>query len=77
MARPTAEYGTTTRTARLRLPVRPKPYYRHVGPGKSIGYIRREPGPGAWIVREWIAGRYATRTIGAADDLGAPMAATC
>lgn len=70
MARPSAEHITTNKTARLRLAPRPKPYYRHVGPGKSLGYIRREAGPGAWIVREWNAGRYATRIIGMADDLG-------
>jgi len=70
MARPSAEYITTTKTARLRLEPRPKPYYRHVGPSKSLGYIRREAGPGAWLVREWNAGRYATRVIGVADDLG-------
>lgn len=69
MARPSAEYSTTTKTARVRLEPRPKPYYRHVGPGKSLGYIRRDPLPGSWIVREWIAGRYVTRVMGAADDV--------
>lgn len=70
MARPSAEHDTTTKTARLRLEPRPKPYYRHVGPGKSLGYIRREAGPGSWLVREWSAGRYKTRVLGMADDLG-------
>jgi integrase len=69
MARPSKEYVTTTKTARVRLIARPKPYYRHVGPGKSLGYIRREPLPGSWIVREWNAGRYATRIVGSADDV--------
>ncbi len=41
MARPSAEYITTNKTARLRLAPRPKPYYRHVGPNKGLGYIRR------------------------------------
>lgn len=70
MARPTAEYPTTTKTARLRLPPRVKPYFRHVGPSKSLGYIRRKAGPGSWIVREWTGGLYATRIIGVADDVG-------
>lgn len=70
MARPSAEHLTTTKTARVRLAARPKPYYRHVGPGKSLGYIRRAAGPGSWLVREWNAGRYATRVLGMADDLG-------
>ena len=70
MARPSAEYITTNKTARLRLAPRPKPYYRHVGPNKGLGYIRREAGPGSWLVREWNAGRYLTRVLGMADDLG-------
>lgn len=70
MARPSAEYNTTTKAARARLKPRPKPYYRHVGPGKGLGYIKREAGPGSWLVREWEAGRYKSRIIGMADDLG-------
>lgn len=73
MARPTADYDTKTKTARERLEPRKKPYFRSVGTGKSLGYIRRDgDAPGAWIIREWIAGRYVTRTIGIADDLGRP-----
>jgi integrase len=70
VARPTAEYETKSKTARLRLAVRPKAYYRGVGGGKSLGYIRRDSGPGSWLVREWIGGRYSHRIIGSADDLG-------
>jgi integrase len=70
MARPSAEYDTKTKTARLRLEPRAKPYFRTVGPGKSLGYIRRESGPGSWLVREWAAGRYKTRITGMADDIG-------
>ncbi len=70
MARPSAEYNTTTKTARKLLKPRPKPYYRHVGPGKGLGYVRREAGPGSWLVREWSGGRYTTRVLGMADDLG-------
>jgi integrase len=70
MARPTAEYNTKNPTARARLKPRRKPYYRSAGGVKSLGYIRRATGPGTWIVREWSAGRYITRSIGFADDIG-------
>ncbi|MEP7070044.1 MAG: tyrosine-type recombinase/integrase, partial [Usitatibacter sp.] len=80
MARPSKEFDLTTKTARKRLDTkrkkggkgleRRKPYYRTVGASKSLGYIRREDGPGSWIVREWENGRYKTRVIGLADDIG-------
>jgi integrase len=71
MARQAKEYTTTTKTARAKLGARPKPYYRQIGPGKTLGYLRRDSGPGAWVVRERIAGRYTFRTLGTADDLAA------
>jgi integrase len=70
MARPSAEYNTKTKTSRLRLAPRVKPYFRSIGAGKSLGYVRRDGGAGSWVVREWSAGRYAVRTLGAADDVG-------
>ena len=39
-----------TRTARLKLKVRRKPYFISVAPGISLGY-RRNLGPGSWLVR--------------------------
>jgi integrase len=39
-----------TRTARLRLKVRRKPYFASVAPGISVGY-RRNLGSGSWLVR--------------------------
>jgi hypothetical protein len=39
-----------TRTARLRLPVRRKPFYASLGPGAGLGY-RRNRGAGSWMVR--------------------------
>jgi len=66
------------KTARLALAVRPKPYFRGVGVGKSLGYIRRASGPGAWIVREWES-RASTRPgiVGVAEtsDSGRPRRA--
>jgi hypothetical protein len=38
------------RTARLKLPVRRKPYYASIAPGISLGY-RRNQGAGVWVVR--------------------------
>jgi hypothetical protein len=71
MARTAIDYTTTTKTARAKLDACPKPYYRQIGPGKTLGYVRRDSGPGAWVVRERMAGRYTFRTLGAADDLAA------
>jgi integrase len=70
------EYDTLTKSARVGdgrrggLPARPKPYFRKMGAGKALGYIRRSAGPGSWIVREGIGGQYRTRVIGLADDFG-------
>jgi site-specific recombinase XerD len=72
MARQAADYDTRTKTARVKLAARPKPYYRQIGPGKTLGYIRRDGTAGAWIVRERTAGRYHTRILGHADDLTQP-----
>lgn len=69
MARPSAEYDTTTKTARARLRPRPKPYNRQVGPGKFLGYLRRETGPGSWTVQESIGGLPKLRVIATADDV--------
>ena len=58
-----------TKTARAKLAPRPKPYYRQIAPGKTLGYIRRADAAGAWIVREKSGGRYKTRILGHADDI--------
>ncbi len=69
MARSAMEYDTRTKTARAKLDPRPKPYFRQIAPGKTLGYIRRETGSGSWIVRDKEGGKYRTRIIGHADDL--------
>lgn len=69
MARTAVDYATTTRTSRAKLTPRAKPYYRQIGPGKTLGYIRRKDRAGSWLVRERTAGRYKTRVLGQADDL--------
>lgn len=68
MARPTLDYDTRTKTARGKLAPRPKPYYRQIGPGRALGYLRIEGRAGSWVVREWIGGDYRYRTLGHADD---------
>jgi hypothetical protein len=70
MPRRTRASRIETRSARLKLDVRDKPYdFTPIAPGVGLGY-RRNRGPGAWVIR--IAdgkGGYDTRTIGFADDL--------
>lgn len=50
MARRLRSPTLETRTARLRLKVRRKPYFISVGVGVSLGF-RRNLGPGTWLVR--------------------------
>src|SRR5262249_12436282 len=59
-----------TRTARLKLAVRQRPYYAIIAPGISVGY-RRNKRAGTWSVRartgnrtDWI------KRFGVADDFG-------
>jgi hypothetical protein len=40
-----------TRTARLKLAIRKKPYFTTIAPGISLGY-RRTQGAGSWSVRK-------------------------
>jgi integrase len=69
MPRPSADYNTRTKGARAKLDPRAKPYYRHIAPNKTLGYIRRGGAAGSWVVREWEGGAYRFRTLGAADDI--------
>jgi integrase len=50
MARSTRSAKLETRTARLRLAVRKKPYFVAVAPGVGLGY-RRNKTAGSWVVR--------------------------
>ena len=57
-----------TRTARLKLPVRRKPYYTPtLAPGIKLGY-RRNQGPGTWSVRAVGGGADWVKRLGLADD---------
>jgi integrase len=69
MARTAIDYDTRTKSARAKLMPRPKPYFRQIGPGRTLGYVRTAGGPGVWKVRELVGGRYKVTTIGHADDV--------
>ncbi|TDI83253.1 MAG: site-specific integrase, partial [Betaproteobacteria bacterium] len=69
MARTAVDYDTRTKKSRKKLEPRRKPYYRQIGPCKTLGYIRRVDANGSWLVRERIGGYYKTRILGYADDL--------
>jgi integrase len=69
MARRARSSSLETRTSRLRLPVRKKPYaFTVIAPGIAVGY-RRCAGPGRWVLRAANGrGGYWTDVIGLADD---------
>ena len=58
-----------SRTSRLRLKVRGKPYFLPIAPGINLGY-RRNLGPGAWLVRcaDGAGGSWSKGLDAVADD---------
>ena len=69
MARTVRDANLETRTARLRLPIRPEPYWRGLEKGFALGYRRRGKG-GTWLARRRPdGGGYAEHKIGTSDDL--------
>jgi integrase len=57
-----------TRTARGRLAVAHKPYFRLIEPGLHLGYRKLTSGPGTWIARRYEgAGRYAVENLRTRD----------
>jgi hypothetical protein len=69
MARTVREATLGTRSARLRLSVQTKPYWRVIEQGLHLGYRRRATG-GTWIARRRDEdGIYHETKIGLADDL--------
>jgi len=69
MARTVREASLATRSARLRLAVAPKPYWRVIEQGLHLGYRRRATG-GSWIARRRNAeGIYRETKLALADDL--------
>src|SRR2546429_9083246 len=68
MARTVREATLATRSARLRLPPRAKPYWRVIEQGLHVGYRRRGTG-GTWIARRRNErGIYREAKLGPADD---------
>src|ERR1700722_6084431 len=65
------EVSLNTRTARVKLSARVKPYYRRLNAGLHLGYYRpsTKGTPGSWIGRRYLGGqRYRTFDLGVADD---------
>ncbi len=68
MARTVRDANLETRTARDRLTIRKKPYWRTIDPGRHIGYYKGARG-GSWIARYFLGrGRYIEKKLGIADD---------
>ena len=69
MARRVQDSALETRTARLKLAIKPEPYWRGLDQGLHIGYRRRKTG-GSWTARRrQDDGKYVEAKIGAADDI--------
>src|SRR6516162_2931240 len=59
MPRKVRDSALETRTARSRLAVRHKPYFRLIEPGLHLGYRKLTSGPGTWLARRYVSnGRY-------------------
>lgn len=71
MGKQVKEVALGTRTARMKLTPRHKPYFRLVTEGIHVGY-RRSTVPnraGTWLARRYQSGAYETELLGTADDL--------
>ena len=68
MARTVQDVALSTRTARLRLAPRKKPYYRLIDHGRHIGYYKGTRGS-TWLARLNKGGRYVESSLGATDDI--------
>jgi integrase len=69
MPRKVRDANLETRTARSRLKLRKKPYFRLIEPGLHLGYRKLPSGPGTWIARRYNGeGGYVTENLRTADD---------
>lgn len=70
MARERRNEKLSSRTERLRLTPRSKPYVHRVHSGLFLGYRRNATTPGVWIARQKVKGekRYKEIRLGVADD---------
>src|SRR5262245_18850261 len=70
MPRKVRDSNLETRTARNRLKVAHKPYFRLIEPGVHLGYRKLASGPGTWIVRRYTGqGSYAVENLRTADGV--------
>jgi integrase len=68
MPRKVRDSNLETRTARSRLPVRHKPFFRLIEPGLHLGYRKLTSGPGTWLARRYTGdGRYTVENLRTAD----------
>jgi len=64
MPRKVRDSNLETRTARGRLKVAHKPYFRLIEPGLHLGYRKLAGGPGTWLVRRYSgAGKYVAENL--------------
>lgn len=64
MPRKVRDASLETRTARGRLKVAHKPYFRLIEPGLHIGYRKLASGPGTWVARRYTGeGKYSVRNL--------------
>jgi integrase len=70
MPRKVRDSNLETRTARSRLAVRHKPYFRLIEPGLHLGYRKLPSGPGTWLARRYTGkGRYTASNLRTADGV--------
>jgi integrase len=69
MARRIKDATLDSRAARLKLVVRPDPYFRSVERGTHLGYRRRHSAAGTWVMRSFAGKNYQTERLAIADDL--------
>jgi integrase len=69
MPRLVRDSNLETRTARSRLKVAHKPYFRLIEPGLHLGYRKLAKGPGTWVVRRYDREQttYAVKNLKTAD----------
>ena len=69
MPRKVRDAALENRTARSRLKVQHKPYFRLIEPGLHLGYRKLASGPGTWVVRRYSgSGSYTVKNLMTADD---------
>jgi integrase len=68
MPRKVRDAALETRSARARLRVAHRPYFRLIEPGLHLGFRKLASGPGTWLVRRYVGdGRYIAENLRTAD----------